>query len=466
MKFIKYVTLNNRKVIIIGFGSIGPAALLLILRHIDINPNEIEIISDNNKNQNIAESQGVKFSYFKLSPENYENYLSPKLTQNDILINLSVEISSIDLIKLCQQMNVLYLDTSNEAWPSEMTGVRTGTYERRQKMQQETNHFSIGTTALVCHGANPGLITHFAKQAVLDVGNSIKNVASVPQSANEWANIAQASDVVSLHISERDTQVSSIKRLADEYVNTWSIEGLFEEAFENVGFAWGTHEEELPKEMVKNRIDGKKCRIIELNQLGIETQINSWVPSKGMFTGFLMPHVEAYSIAELFSRNVLDNWYQPTVHFVYQPCLDAIDSMRHAMAEGWVNINHKRLLGDDILEGKDELGILVVRKHSPDIYWFGSRLDIKKARSLIPHNNATSVQVAAGILSGLVWIIENPQCGLVEPEQVDFKRVLEIAAPYLGEFGGSWSKWPEKHFPKMTGRALKNRFYNLSKEVM
>ena len=79
-----------------------------------------------------------------------------------------------------------------------------------------------------------------------------------------------------------------------------------------------------------------------------------------------MPHVEAYSIAELFSRKVLDNRYQPTVHFVYHPCLDAIDSMRDAMAQGWVNINHKRLLGDDILEGKDELGILVVRKHFPD----------------------------------------------------------------------------------------------------
>ncbi|HQW57457.1 MAG TPA: saccharopine dehydrogenase NADP-binding domain-containing protein [Gammaproteobacteria bacterium] len=465
MKFTKYLTLSNRKVIIIGFGSIGPAALLLILRHIDINPAEIEIISDSLKNQDIAENHGVKFSHFKLMPENYKKYLVSKLTQDDILINLSVEISSIDLIKLCQEMGVLYLDTSNEAWPSNITGVRTGTYERRQKMQQETNHFSTGVTALVCHGANPGLITHFAKQAVLDVGNSIKNIESVPQSANEWANIAQASDIVSLHISERDTQASSIKRIVDEYVNTWSIEGLFEEASENVGFAWGTHEEELPREMVKNRIDGEKCRIIELNQLGVETQINSWVPSKGMFTGFLMPHVEAYSIAELFSRKVLDNRYQPTVHFVYHPCWDAIDSMRHAMAQGWVNINHKRLLGDDILEGKDELGILVVRKHSPDIYWFGSRLDIKEARSLIPHNNATSVQVAVGILSGLVWIIENPQCGIVEPEQVDFKRVLEIAAPYLGEFGGHWAKWPEEHFPKMTGHALKQHFYNSSKEV-
>ncbi|HEV2524256.1 MAG TPA: saccharopine dehydrogenase NADP-binding domain-containing protein, partial [Gammaproteobacteria bacterium] len=102
MKFTQYFALNNRKIIIIGFGSIGPAALLLILRHININPNEIEIISDSNKNQYIAENQGVKFSHFKLMPENYKNYLSSKLTQNDILINLSVEISSIDLIKLCQ----------------------------------------------------------------------------------------------------------------------------------------------------------------------------------------------------------------------------------------------------------------------------------------------------------------------------------------------------------------------------
>jgi homospermidine synthase len=264
-------------------------------------------------------------------------------------------------------------------------------------MQHEKHRFSTGVTALVCHGANPGLITHFAKQAVLDVMNSIENLVVFPHTTNEWANIAEASDIISLHISERDTQVSRIKRFADEYVNTWSIEGLFEEASENVGFAWGTHEEELPKEMVKSRIDGEKCRIIELHQLGVETQINSWIPSKGMFSGFLMPHFEAYSIAELFSGGVLNHRYQPTVHFVYQPCIDAVDSMNYAMTQDWENINNKRLLGADILEGEDELGILVVRKHSSDIYWFGSRLDIQEARNLIPHNNATSVQVAAGM---------------------------------------------------------------------
>lgn len=52
------------------------------------------------------------------------------------------------------------------------------------------------------------------------------------------------------------------------------------------------------------------------------------------------------------------------------------------------------------------------------MYWFGSRLTIEQARELAPHNSATSLQVAAGILGGMVW-----------------------ALPYLGEVAGVYGDW-------------------------
>jgi homospermidine synthase len=59
----------------------------------------------------------------------------------------------------------------------------------------------------------------------------------------------------------------------------------------------------------------------------------------------------------------------------------------------------------------------------------------------VPHNNATSLQVAAAVLGGIVWAIENPRAGPIEADHVDHERVMEIALPYLGEMAGGYSDW-------------------------
>jgi homospermidine synthase len=60
---------------------------------------------------------------------------------------------------------------------------------------------------------------------------------------------------------------------------------------------------------------------------------------------------------------------------------------------------------------------------------------------LAPYNNATSLQVAASVLGAFVWALENPDRGLVEADEVDHSRVLEIARQYLGIISGEYSKW-------------------------
>ena len=95
---------------------------------------------------------------------------------------------------------------------------------------------------------------------------------------------------------------------------------------------------------------------------------------------------------------------------------------------------------DEIVRGTDELGVLLMG-NPKGVYWYGSRLTIDEARRLIPHNNATSLQVTVSVLAGIIWAIENPRAGLVEAEYMDFARVLEIADPYLGEVVGVWGDW-------------------------
>jgi homospermidine synthase len=437
----RHVSMHGKKILMVGFGGIGPAVLPLILRHIEITPKQINVVAANDMNRELAEREGVKFEHFTLDEHNYQEFLSKRLNKGDLLLNLSVDVSSLDLIRLCQELGAMYVDTSIERWLSEKN-VPAMLYERRETVMKEKPKFAGGPTALICHGANPGFISHLAKQAVLDIARKEKGEDfKAPKTQKEWAALGKELGVVAMHVAERDTQLSSKAREPNEYVNTWSIDGFLEEASEFTGFSWGTHEVDLPQHLVHMREDNDRIRAIELAKQGGAIAVKSWVPS-GPYNGYVIPHTEAFSLAEYFNYDVDGQYSHPTVHYVYLPCNDAVSSMQEALDKNLLYPEHKRLMMDDVTEGIDELGILILRANNPEVYWYGSRLTIDEARELVPNNNATSLQVAAGVLTGVIWAIENPHEGLVEAESVDFERAITIARPYMGEFKGFWATWP------------------------
>ena len=85
----------------------------------------------------------------------------------------------------------------------------------------------------------------------------------------------------------------------------------------------------------------------------------------------------------------------------------------------------------DILDGIDELGVLLYG-HARNAYWFGSRLASMETRKLAPYQNATGLQVTSAVLAGMVWALENADAGIVEADEIDFARCLQVQKPYLG----------------------------------
>ena len=98
------------------------------------------------------------------------------------------------------------------------------------------------------------------------------------------------------------------------------------------------------------------------------------------------------------------------------------------------------MLKDDITQGEDALGVLVMG-HERNAYWYGSRLSIDEARALCPHNSATSLQVTASVMAAVVWAIRHPDCGVVEPDELPFDEILDLCRPYLGDVIGSYTDW-------------------------
>jgi homospermidine synthase len=432
------------RIVFIGFGSIGQGVLPLILRHVGVKPERISIVTADDAGQSEAAEYGIKYTKKPLTRENFRQVLDPMIGRGDFLLNLSVDVSSVALIKFAQERGALYLDTCIEPWPGGYTDTsispaRRTNYALREEALGLRQTHKNGPTAVLTHGANPGLVSHFVKQALLNVAADTGVAAGVPATREQWAALAHKVGVKVIHIAERDTQVTNVPKRMNEFVNTWSVDGFVSEGSQPAELGWGTHEKTLPPR--GNRHDfGPQCAIYML-QPGAGTRVRTWTPKAGPFLSFLITHGESISIPDyLTHREGGQVVYRPTVHYAYHPCNDAVLSVHELAGRNWHLQESKRILNKEITHGIDELGVLLAG-HKKNAYWYGSQLSIEEARQLVPHNSATSLQVCVAVLSGLVWAMENPSAGIVEPDEMDFRRNLEICMPYLGPVVGQYSDW-------------------------
>ncbi len=442
-KHPKYIGFKGRMVMI-GFGSIGQGVLPLILRHIDMKARQITIVTADERGRDEAARYGIEVVRKRLTRENHLQVLGPMLGEGDFVVNLSVEVASTALIELCQAKGALYLDTCIEPWPGGYSDPNLSVSERsnyalRDNALKLRAKYRGGPTAVIAHGANPGLVSHFVKRALLNIARDTGVKVKKPASREQWAALAQRLGIKTIHIAERDTQVSNTPKKVGEFVNTWSIDGFISEGGQPSELGWGSHEKHFPKDGARHKFGSGAA--IYLNRPGLTTRVRTWTPIEGPFHGFIVTHNEAISIADYYTvgkgRNAT---YRPTVHYAYHPCDAAILSMHEIVGKNFHEQAKKRLMVDEVVNGIDELGVLLMG-HKKGAYWYGSQLSIKEARKLAPYNNATSLQVTAPALSGIVWALENPRRGLVEADEMDFERNLEICMPYLGPVVGEYSDW-------------------------
>jgi homospermidine synthase len=436
------------RILLVGFGSIGQGILPLILRHIGLPPERLTIVTADERGRAVAAEFGVKLICETLTRQSFRRVLNPLLGRGDFLLNVSVDVSSTALIKLCWEKGAMYLDTCIEPWPGGYTdptvpAARRTNYALREEALALRPGNARAPTAVLTHGANPGLVSHLVKQALLNIATDTVAEAGNPQSRADWGDLARRLGVKVIHIAERDTQISRVPKEPNEFVNTWSVDGFVSEGSQPAELGWGTHERNFPRDGKRHDF-GCMCAIY-LMQPGASTRVRTWTPLAGHFHGFCITHGEAISISDYYTvRDGAQAVYRPTVHYAYHPCDAAVVSLHEFAGRNWQLQEKKRILMDDIDAGVDELGVLLAG-HKNNAYWFGSQLAIGAARKLAPHNSATSLQVTVACLSGMIWAIENPNCGVTEPDEMDFRRNLEICMPYLGPVVGQYTDWTPLH---------------------
>lgn len=445
----------NNKILVIGYGSVSQCTIPLLFEKIDVPYENVTVIDFADKSDMLKKytDKGVKYVKDKIVRENLDKILSENVDNGGLIIDLAWNIGCVDILTWCHDHNTLYVNTSVETWDP-FTGIQTGTplekslYFLQMQLAELGKDWKNSTTAVVDHGANPGLISHFTKQGLMDIASKLIADKKVSQADEEEINqymkdrnftkLGQKLGVKVIHCSERDTQITNRPKEVNEFVGTWSIEGLREEGSAPSEMGWGTHEKKIPAHAVVPEY-GPKNQIF-LNQMGMNTWVRSWIPDEEI-VGMVIRHGEAFGISDRLTVWEGDKAvYRPTVHYAYFPCHETISSLHELRGLNYVLPAKQRIMTDEITSGADILGALLMG-HAYNSWWTGSNLSIEETRRLIPNQNATTLQVAIGVIAAVLWMLENPNKGINLPDDLPHDFVLNVAKPYLGEFISTPSDW-------------------------
>src|SRR6187401_1773955 len=223
-------------IVMIGFGSIGKGTLPLIERHFDYDRKRFVII-DPHEEGDLAKEHGMRFIKEAVTKENYRQLLTPLLTEGGgqgFCVNLSVDTSSVAIMELCREIGALYVDTVVEPWKGFYSDTKLGpearsNYALRESILAARRKRPGGPTAVSCCGANPGMVSWFVKQALLNIAGDVGLKSKVPKTREEWARLARKVGIKGIHIAERDTQRAKQPKPMNVFVNTWSVEGFISE---------------------------------------------------------------------------------------------------------------------------------------------------------------------------------------------------------------------------------------------
>ena len=445
----------NKKILVIGYGSVSRCTLPILFKHIKVPHKNVTVIDYADVRGAIRQwtDKGVKYFQEKITPINMAQELAKHVSAGGIVIDLAWNIGCTDIITWCHDNKVLYVNTSVEEWDPyanihEKTPYQKSLYCRQMELRKLMAKWNSDVTIVLDHGANPGLISHFTKQGIIDIAEkavgdkttSGKDVKALEKylAEKDFPHLAMTLGIKVIHCSERDTQIANKPKEVDEFVGTWSVEGLREEGISPAEMGWGTHEKELPPLATVPTV-GPRNQIF-LARMGINTWVRSWIPHQEI-VGMVIRHGEAFGISDrLTVWKDKEAVYRPTVHYAYMPCHETLSSLHELRCRNYELQPKWRIMSDEITGGADILGALLMG-HKYNSWWTGSMLTIEESRRLVPHQNATTMQVAIGVVSAVMWMIEHPKKGVCLPDDLPHDYVLKIAKPYIEPFVSMASDW-------------------------
>jgi len=466
------IDLKTKKIVILGCGSTGKCVSYYLDKFFKFDYKNLYVVDKLKEEKDFPTMKelinlGAHYVNFEIKRDNLDKLFKDKigLSKKDIIIDLTTRTPTYTIILHCRKNQYFYINTSIESddkgWTENMCD--DSIFQQHVNIMDvisKTAHYG-NVTNIIEYGMNPGLISTFIIFGIKDLAKKVLASASGPlakkkneelQKAYKSKNISKMAEILkirTIHCSEIDTQVAKKGLKEKKFYNTWSCLGLIDEGLEPAEIVVGTHEKNIPFAM--NNVNFAISQLAVIKGPGHKIKFTSYVPEKidkngnVKFTeikGTCVHHGEGISMNRYIGRDD----YSPTMHYAYclnplaEKCLNKFSEselIELSNKPEWKVMN----VYDNDLEGNDNVGALFIMEDNPFkktgkpwAYWTGTILGTDYTKGTLGDNyfGPTVIQVMAGVLSGVSYMVEHDDKGIIFGEDLDDKYVLRKAKKYLG----------------------------------
>jgi len=359
--------------------------------------------------------------------------------------------------------NISYINTSIEDYTDISLG--SSIYVQQKTIIDIFEEFKknnkIKSNILIEFGQNPGLIQHYILYS-LNYLNKIKNNSDIDnydidiliKTIDEYKiGMILISEIDNIYKKDDDNLLEK-----DKVYNTWCVSGMISESFDKCELVYGKKNKFIKPKILKNMINMEKNKFVDdyqilfLKNKGYDCHLHSICPilinnviNFITYEGKLIHHGEIFELAKLFGNKA------PFMSYVYKinkyaekTIKDIFENKFNSNEEKFVNYINNDCNSNTVInnfkeqyEGFDSIGCTIFcgKKNIEKIYWCGSILN-HTDNNVNKYFTSTIIQVAAGVLSGLSYIMEksNKKKGLMMSCDLDTVYILKKAMPLLGQF--------------------------------
>lgn len=429
------------KIFMIGCGSSGQGLLELwqILPNNKLKDMDIIIVEPKEiPNELLNKYKKIQHLSGSITKENMNKIFDKFVNENTIVINVSVDVDSLLLMKNSKLKKALYIDSSIEDYEEDLKKDKQiehkTLYYRGIQTEKQLKKIKLhnSKTILHSHAMNPGLISSFVLYWIdWFVQHNGDSKMKKHLKKQEFGILAKQIGIDTIHISEMDTQITSIKYDPNIFYSTWSANGFQEEARDHVQIV-GTdnlHKQKLG--LIKSKI---KPHTFYMEDRGMNVEHDSYILNNKLelvkYKGMMIPHYEPFSLSEYLSYGD----YCPNIYYVYKPCNIASKSLEKLKENNYQIMKGYVLRGFNITSGYDAVGATIYLTNG-NMYWCGSILDINQTKTFgLKYTGPTCLQVVISMTRAIEYLLSHQKDGLITTEEIPYKYMIENCKKYLGQF--------------------------------
>lgn len=463
------ISIPSKRILFLGYGAVAKCVWNYFDDYLTCLRKHVTLVDKNKDAFYGPNIKGIRKLILDVNATNIDDLVdSLRMKEGDVIIDLTSSSATYYFIKLCFRRGFHYINTSIEDTNDAMLGTSIDCQQKTVRDIAYAERHAIRSTILTECGQNPGLIQHYVLYALQQL-SGVKIVKNAAEKKRILKKVIKDHKIGSILMSEIDNMKTNKPIEKPLIYNTWSAVGFLVEALDKTEVVGGGTNNSFIKPVIpttewnntsmdihQNIMTNHPYKVLFLNKSALQTTLNSICPilnEKGQieftnYRGRLIHHGEVFELARYFGKDA------PFMSYVYKnsPYMD--ESIRRfytiskEVDDLWLYIhqdnschvfdNIKRKDDSDTfqLHGHDSIGCTLFcgEEKVDHIYWCGSILSDKD--HIDPNFTPTVVQVTAGVLSGLSYILEekNSALGWIEPIDIDTDYMLEKSIPLLGKF--------------------------------